>query len=86
MSGFFPTWPESSATSASSWFNRESGLPPIHWQEGYGAFTVSFSQRAAVHRYIERQQEHHREQTFAAEYEEFLIKNEVEYDPRFFLD
>lgn len=52
---------------SSSWFNKESGLQPLHWQEGYGAFTVSYSQRDRVFRYIENQEEHHRDVSFAVE-------------------
>jgi hypothetical protein len=38
------------------------------WQTGYGAFTVSESQVPAVRRYIESQEEHHREITFKEEF------------------
>lgn len=72
--------------SSSTWFNQQSGLPPIHWQEGYGAFTVSYSQQSRVHLYIQNQEAHHRRKSFAEEYEEFLVKHGVEYDRRFFLD
>jgi REP element-mobilizing transposase RayT len=71
---------------SSAWFNAESGMNPIRWQEGYGAFTVSYSQKDRVHRYIENQEVHHRKKTFAEEYEQFLIANGVEFDRRFFLD
>jgi putative transposase len=37
-------------------------------EEGYGAFTVSASQREAVRDYIEQQAEHHRTRTFREEY------------------
>jgi REP element-mobilizing transposase RayT len=36
----------------------------FHWQDGYGAFSVSASQVAAVTRYIENQEAHHRKRTF----------------------
>jgi REP element-mobilizing transposase RayT len=71
---------------SSAWFNKESGLGALHWQEGYGAFTVSYSQRDRVFRYIQNQEAHHRKQSFAEEFEAFLIKHGVEYDRRFFLD
>src|SRR5437899_2598786 len=32
----------------------------FHWQNGYGAFSVSQSKRETVKRYIENQEEHHR--------------------------
>jgi len=72
--------------SSSVWFNKGSGLHQLHWQEGYGAFTVSYSQRDRVFRYIQNQEAHHQKQTFAEEYEGLLTKHDVEYDRRFFLD
>jgi putative transposase len=37
------------------------------WQKGHAAFAVSFSNVAAVRRYIEKQAEHHRTRTFQDE-------------------
>jgi len=51
------------------------------WQEGYGAFTVSASQREAVRHYIGQQSEHHRTRTFREEYLEMLRRSAVEFDP-----
>ena len=53
------------------------------WQEGYGAFTVSPSQREAVRRYIQQQAEHHRTRTFRDEYLELLRRSAVEFDERY---
>ena len=53
------------------------------WQEGYGAFSVSASQKNTVIRYINHQEEHHRKKTFEEEFLEFLDKHGVEYDPRY---
>jgi putative transposase len=55
----------------------------FEWQDGYGAFSVSASQREAVIRYIDRQKAHHRKRTFEEEFLEFLDKHGVEYDPRY---
>jgi hypothetical protein len=38
------------------------------WQIGYGAFSVSKSNMAAVIRYIRDQKRHHRKMTFEEEY------------------
>ena len=43
---------------SSVWVHDEIGARGFAWQEGYGAFTVSASQRGAVRRYIEKQAEH----------------------------
>ena len=68
---------------SSAWVHEEMRLHAFAWQEGYGAFTVSASQRAAVHEYIARQEEHHRHRTFKEEYLELLQRSGVEFDERF---
>jgi hypothetical protein len=50
------------------------------WQTGYGAFSVSQSNRAAVSRYIANQEEHHRRLTFQQEFMMLLRKNGVDFD------
>ena len=45
---------------SSGWVHDEIRVSNFAWQEGYGAFTVSPSERGAVRRYIEQQAEHHR--------------------------
>ena len=63
---------------SSGWVHDEIGARGFAWQEGYGAFTVSASQRGAVRRYIEKQAEHHRTRTFRDEYLELLRRSGVE--------
>src|SRR5215831_19329728 len=48
---------------SSKWVHDEIGVRSFAWQEGYGAFTVSASERRAVRHYIEQQEEHHRTRT-----------------------
>jgi len=55
----------------------------FHWQDGYGAFTVSPSQQDAVVAYIDRQMGHHREPSFQEEFLEILKRHEVEFDPKY---
>ena len=54
-------------SNSSRWLSKEKGLHPFAWQESYGAFTVSRSQKTRVQRYIDRQEEHHRKRTFDEE-------------------
>ena len=68
---------------SSRWVHDEIGERAFAWQEGYGAFTVSASQRAAVRDYIARQEEHHRKRTFQEEYLELLQRAGVDYDERY---
>ena len=53
------------------------------WQSGYGAFTVSESNRGAVIRYIQDQEQHHRRISFQEEFLALLKKHGVEYDQRY---
>jgi hypothetical protein len=55
----------------------------FEWQEGYGAFSVGWTQVSATLAYIARQEEHHRKRDFQAEYIAFLKKHGIEYDPRY---
>jgi len=60
-----------------------SNVPGFSWQEGYGAFSVSFSNLEAVRRYIENQEEHHRKQTAAEEFIALLKKHGIPFDERY---
>jgi putative transposase len=68
---------------SSRWVHEEIGERIFSWQEGYGAFTVSPSQRDVVRGYIARQEEHHRLRTFQEEYIGLLEQCGVEYEERF---
>lgn len=67
---------------SSRWVHEETGDSSFSWQEGYGAFTVSPSQRETVRGYIAKQEEHHRKKTFQEEYLELLKRCGVKYDER----
>jgi hypothetical protein len=69
-------------TNSSRWA-RQKYSPEFAWQTGYGVFSVSDSNAAAVTKYIARQQEHHKEQSFQEEFVEFLKRNHIEYDPKY---
>ncbi len=53
------------------------------WQEGYGSFSVSFSVHEKVKKYIENQEEHHKNLSFEEEFEGLLERNNMKYDERF---
>jgi len=73
--------------TSSKWIKEKSPTQTkFHWQNGYGAFSVSHSQLDQVTRYIERQAEHHRRVTFQDEYRAFLKRYRVEYDERYVWD
>ena len=56
------------------------------WQAGYGAFSVSPSQVAAVKKYIANQAKHHEKRDFKEEFLIMLKKAGVDYDPRYIFD
>lgn len=64
---------------------KEEGptLKDFHWQNGYGAFSVSQSNVDEVKRYIANQEEHHRTRTLQEEFRLFLEKHGIEYDERY---
>ncbi len=74
-------------SNSSKWVHDKfAALANFHWQSGYGAFSVSQSNVKAVAKYIENQREHHRTQSFQAEFRDFLVRHEVEFDERYVWD
>jgi REP element-mobilizing transposase RayT len=73
--------------STSKHINDTSGeILKFGWQDGFGAFSVSLSQKDRVAAYIRNQEEHHRKTSFQEEYLALLEKHEVEYDLRYIWD
>ena len=73
--------------TSSSWVKDEDRrLLNFHWQNGYGAFSVSQSDLREVAIYIESQEEHHKRETFQEEYRRFLIEYGVDFDERYVWD
>jgi REP element-mobilizing transposase RayT len=68
-------------SNSSKWMN-EHGIK-FAWQEGYGAFSVSESNLAAVERYIHNQPKHHRKMTFEQEFIALLKKHRIDFDPKY---
>ena len=56
------------------------------WQEGYGIFSVSSSQKEAVSKYIARQREHHAGEDYKSEYLKLLRAHGIEFDERHVFD
>ena len=53
------------------------------WQRGYGAFSVSASVHNVTKRYIENQEEHHKQKNSKEEYLKLLKEYKVDYDERY---
>ncbi len=71
-------------TETSSWVKKKGpDMRPFHWQAGYGVFSVSESNKDAVVRYIQNQQEHHRRLSFKDEFRQICKRHHVEIDERY---
>ena len=69
---------------SSEWINKKGFTRgKFSWQAGYGAFSYAKSHVPKVIRYIQNQEEHHKEKTFIEEYLDFLKAFEIEFDERF---
>jgi len=70
--------------NSSRWM-RAHGIA-FSWQDGYGAFSVSASNRDSVRQYIRQQEEHHKKHSFEEEFVALLNKSGVTFDPKFVFD
>ncbi len=71
-------------STSAKWINDNRLVKgKFSWQEGYGAFSYSRSQRNSVIRYVMNQEEHHKKQTFRDEYLSLLRKFEIEYNEKY---
>jgi REP element-mobilizing transposase RayT len=69
---------------SSKWINENQLLPyRFAWQDGFGAFSYSQSHIDRVFRYIQNQEEHHRNKVFRTEYIEMLKQHSIAYDERY---
>ncbi|SDD40290.1 REP element-mobilizing transposase RayT [Algoriphagus faecimaris] len=74
-------------SKSSKWLN-ESGYfnNRFEWQIGFGCFAYSQSQVSRVSRYINNQEEHHKNMTFKAEYIELLKAHNISYLPEYLFE
>ncbi len=63
-------------SNSSKWMNEHGRN--FDWQPGYGGFSVSVSNTAAVAKYIRNQEQHHRKMTFDQEYRALLKKHGID--------
>ena len=73
--------------TSSKWIKaRDARYRGFFWQRGYGAFSVSPSQLAAVLKYVDAQKQHHRTRTFQEEYRDLLRRHGGDFDERYVWD
>ena len=73
---------------SSNVFIQEKGYVKFkfEWQQGYGAFSHSYSAVNNVIAYIQNQKEHHRNKTFRDEYMAFMKKFNVNFKEEYLFD
>ena len=72
---------------SSKWIKiKVVNLSAFHWQNGYGAFSISPSHVEPARSYIQNQQEHHREESFQEEFRRLLAKYGMDCDERYVWD
>ncbi len=73
--------------SSSRWINQQNFTKEkFAWQEGYGAFSHSKSQRNDVIQYVMTQHAHHQKETFQKEYLGILNNFEIDFDPKYLFE
>ena len=68
-------------------FIKSEGIFPDFngWQDGYGAYTVSYRDKDQLINYIKNQEEHHKKEDFLDEYKRLLEEHGIEFDPKYLL-
>jgi REP element-mobilizing transposase RayT len=72
---------------SSLWLKTKSpGLADFAWQNGYGIFSIGFSQIESVRDYIAGREEHHRKISFQDEFRQLLGRYAIDFDERYAWD
>jgi putative transposase len=80
-------WVKEIKRVSSLWAKKRDALWNLfQWQAGYGAFSVSQSQKGRVQEYIRSQEEHHRRLSFQDELRQLLTKHKIAFDERYAWD
>jgi putative transposase len=73
-------------SNSCGWIHSELSQPDFRWQDGYGAFAVSYSNIDQVKSYLANQEQHHRHISFQDEFLEFLRRHDLPWDERYIWD
>ncbi len=66
--------------------DRSPGLSDFAWQNGYGVFSLGFSQLEIVKQYLAGQEQHHQKHSFQDEFRRLLRRYQIAYDERYVWD
>ena len=70
--------------SSSKWIKSKGyEYRNFYWQDGYGGFSVGWSQVDTVKNYIKSQKEHHQKISFIEEYRRLLDEYGIDYDKKY---
>jgi putative transposase len=70
--------------SSSKWIKTKgTQYRTFYWQDGYGGFSVGWSQLEQVRTYIKNQKQHHLKVSFIDEYKKLLDENGIEYEEKY---
>ena len=70
--------------NSSKWIKTKgSRYSKFYWQDGYGGFSVGWSQVNMVKNYIRNQKQHHRKVQFIDEYKSLLDDYGISYEERY---
>jgi REP element-mobilizing transposase RayT len=74
-------------SNSSRWVHEEfPELRHFAWQQGYGAFSLSYQGLDRVKAYLAQQEAHHRRVSFQEEFLSFLKAHQIPYDERYLWD
>ena len=80
-------WVKELKRASSLWAKKKSRQWNLfQWQAGYGAFSVSQSQKVRVREYIQNQEKHHRKISFQDELRQMLKKHGMVFDEQYVWD
>jgi putative transposase len=80
-------WVKELKRASAIWAKKKSPQWNLfQWQAGYGAFSVSQSQKDRVQGYIQTQEEHHRQISFQDEFRQMLKRHGVAFDEQYVWD
>lgn len=72
--------------AASSFIKTDNLFPHFNgWQDGYGAFSYTFSAKNNLIEYVKNQNEHHQKVSFRDEYISLLKEHGIEFDKKYLL-
>ena len=71
-------------TSSNHWIKQEKIFKNfIGWQDDYGAFTKSHSERDEVIQYIKNQEVHHKKESSLSEFKRLLTQEGIEWNEKY---